>query len=558
MFADLGRVKHLKRERPGLVIGVGGCVASQEGGAIVARAPYVDLVFGPQTLHRLPELLAARRRTGEAAGRRLASRRSRNSTTCRRRASRGPPRSSRSWRAAASTAASASCPTPAARKSRGRSTTCSTEIADLAAQGVKEVTLLGQNVNAYRGRDGRRRATDRRLRAAPRIRRRNSGHRADPLHDLAPARVHAAADRRATRELPQARVARAPAGAVGLRPRPRGDEARLHRARVQVDRPRRCARRVRTSRISSDFIVGFPGETEARLRATHEARRARSASTARSRFVYSPRPGTPAAELPDETPPKCKLERLQRLQATLEAQARRISDAMVGSVQRVLVEGAVEEGRRRTRGPHRQQPRRELRRPPAARRHLRRRAHHARATARHFAARRACVDACEPSDPRLMKLKPVEVTLDPVDNQRLARLCGALDENLRQIEAALDVTIARRGERFTRARRARRSRARREALEHFYDRRRATSCRVEDIQLGLIESSRPGASEASSAEDRRAADAPRRPARPHAASDRVPAATSSTTTSRSASARPAPARPTWRWPARSTRSSATR
>ena len=101
VFHDLGRVRELKRANPALIIGVGGCVASQEGAAIVRRAPYVDIVFGPQTLHRLPQLIARRRR-----------------------ASRAPPRSCRSWKAAASTAASASSRTRAARRSRGRSTTC--------------------------------------------------------------------------------------------------------------------------------------------------------------------------------------------------------------------------------------------------------------------------------------------------------------------------------------------------------------------------------------------------------------------------------------------------
>jgi hypothetical protein len=121
VFSDLGRVKHLKAK--GVLIGVGGCVASQEGAAIIERAPYVDLVFGPQTLHRLPQMIAARRRS---AGRRStsASPRSRSSTTCRRRASRAPAPSCRSWKAAASTAATAWCPTPAARRSAARSTTC--------------------------------------------------------------------------------------------------------------------------------------------------------------------------------------------------------------------------------------------------------------------------------------------------------------------------------------------------------------------------------------------------------------------------------------------------
>jgi len=124
VFSDLGRARALKRRRPDLVIGVGGCVASQEGAAIIERAPYVDVVFGPQTLHRLPQLIERRRATG-APQVDISFPRSRNSTPCRRRGSMAPAPSFRSWRAAASTAVSASCLTREARRSRGRSTTCS-------------------------------------------------------------------------------------------------------------------------------------------------------------------------------------------------------------------------------------------------------------------------------------------------------------------------------------------------------------------------------------------------------------------------------------------------
>jgi tRNA A37 methylthiotransferase MiaB len=117
VFHQLGRWKPLKQKNPDLIIGVGGCVASQEGAAIGKRAPYVDLVFGPQTLHRLPEMIASARPGGKPSST-SASRRSRSSTVSRNPASRDRPPSSRSWRAAASTAASASCPTPAARKSQ--------------------------------------------------------------------------------------------------------------------------------------------------------------------------------------------------------------------------------------------------------------------------------------------------------------------------------------------------------------------------------------------------------------------------------------------------------
>jgi tRNA A37 methylthiotransferase MiaB len=123
VFSELGRMKALKAAKPDLVIGVGGCVASQEGASIVSRAPYVDVVFGPQTLHRLPDLITAASRP---ACRRSTSRsrRSRSSTTCRRRAWKARARSCRSWKAARSTAATAWCPTRAARKCRARSRTC--------------------------------------------------------------------------------------------------------------------------------------------------------------------------------------------------------------------------------------------------------------------------------------------------------------------------------------------------------------------------------------------------------------------------------------------------
>ena len=151
VFADLGRVKHLKRERPGVVIGVGGCVASQEGGAIVARAPYVDLVFGPQTLHRLPDLLAARRRTGEAQVDVSFPEIEKFDHL--------PPPRVEGPAAFVSIMEGCSkycsfCVVPYTRGEEvsRRFDDVLTEIADLSLQGVKELTLLGQNVNAYRGR----------------------------------------------------------------------------------------------------------------------------------------------------------------------------------------------------------------------------------------------------------------------------------------------------------------------------------------------------------------------------------------------------------------------
>ena len=151
VFHDLGRVKQFKRDNPHVLIGVGGCVASQEGASIVARAPYVDMVFGPQTLHRLPQLIDARAQDRQAAGRYFVSRsrkiRSSAAGTRRRRHSFRLDHG----RMQQILHVFAWCPTPAAKKYRARLTTCSTEVAELAIQGVKEITLLGQNVNAYRG-----------------------------------------------------------------------------------------------------------------------------------------------------------------------------------------------------------------------------------------------------------------------------------------------------------------------------------------------------------------------------------------------------------------------
>ena len=151
VFHDLGRVRYLKKNNPDLLIGVGGCVASQEGAEIVKRAPYVDLVFGPQTLHRLPQLISARRGHRPPAGGYFFSRNRKIRPSAAGAYRRDVPLLFRSWRGAANIAAFAWFPIRAARKFRVHSSDVLAEIAGLASQGVKEVTLLGQNVNAYRG-----------------------------------------------------------------------------------------------------------------------------------------------------------------------------------------------------------------------------------------------------------------------------------------------------------------------------------------------------------------------------------------------------------------------
>ncbi len=334
VFHDLGRVKHLKQARPGVIIGVGGCVASQEGAAIVARAPYVDLVFGPQTLHRLPEMIAARRAGGtpqvDISFPEIEK------------FDRLPPA-----RVVGSTAfvsvmegCSKYCSFCVVPYTRGEEVSrplddVLTEIAELAEQGVKEVTLLGQNVNAYRGRTLESGIADfaRLLEYAAAIPglerlRYTTSHpkeftqRLIDIYACLPqlvSHVHLPVQSGSDRVLAAMK---------------RGYSALEYKSIV---------RRLRKARpgisISSDFIVGFPGETDADFNATLQLIEDVGFDASFS-FVYSPRPGTPAAELPDATSHEIKLARLQRLQALIDAQAQAISRSMVGTTQRVLIVGA--------------------------------------------------------------------------------------------------------------------------------------------------------------------------------------------------------------------------
>jgi tRNA-2-methylthio-N6-dimethylallyladenosine synthase len=333
VFADLGRVKHLKRARPGLMIGVGGCVASQEGGAIVARAPYVDLVFGPQTLHRLPALIDERRRTGRAQVD--------VSFPEIEKFDRLPPPRVAGPAAFVSIMEGCSkycsfCVVPYTRGeevSRGFDDVL-TEVADLSLQGVREITLLGQNVNAYRGRMADGETADfallleylAEIPGIERIRFTTSHPR-----EFTPRLVDCYA--RLPKLVSHVHLPVQCGSDRVLAAMKRGYTALEYKAIV---------RRLRAARpgiaIASDFIVGFPGETErdfARTLALVDE----VGFDASYAFVYSRRPGTPAAELPDDTPPEEKLARLHRLQAALEGHAQRIAAAMVGTVQRVLVEG---------------------------------------------------------------------------------------------------------------------------------------------------------------------------------------------------------------------------
>ena len=332
VFADLGRVRHLKQANPRLMIAVGGCVASQEGSGIVARAPFVDVVFGPQTLHRLPALLARRRATGAPQ------------------VDVSFPEIEKFDRLPEPRAAGASafvsimegcskycsfCVVPYTRGEEVSRPFADVvgEIAALAAQGVREVTLLGQNVNAWRGRVAGEDADFAELL-----------HYVAEIDGIERIRYTTSHPREFTQRLVDAHAALpALAPHVHLPVQSGADRvlAAMKRGYTALEY-RSIVRRLRKARpglsLTSDFIVGFPGETEADFAATLALARELEFDGSFS-FLYSPRPGTPAAELPDPTPPEQKRERLQRLQAQLDAQARAVSEAMVGKRERVLVEG---------------------------------------------------------------------------------------------------------------------------------------------------------------------------------------------------------------------------
>ena len=335
VFSDLGRVKHLKQLNPNLLIGVGGCVASQEGAAIVERAPYVDVVFGPQTLHRLPQLIARRRATGRPQVDISFPEIEKFDHL--------PPARVEGASAFVSIMEGCSkyCSFCVVPYTRGEEVSrpfedVLTEVADLAAHGVKEVTLLGQNVNAYLGRMGE-----------------GSEERADfallleyvhEIPGIERIRYTTSHPKEFTQRLIDA-YGRLPklVSHVHLPVQSGSDRilAAMKRGYTALEY-KSIIRRLRAVRpdvsLSSDFIVGFPGETDAdfaqTMRLVEELKFDASFS-----FIYSKRPGTPAADLPDDTPAEAKLARLQRLQATIEAEQKRVSQAMVGSVQRVLVEG---------------------------------------------------------------------------------------------------------------------------------------------------------------------------------------------------------------------------
>jgi len=334
VFHDLGRVRELKTARPDLILGVGGCVASQEGAALVRRAPYVDVVFGPQTLHRLPQLIARRRATGQPQV-------DISFPEIEKFDHMPPPRVD----AAAAFVSimegcSKYCTFCVVPYTRGEEVSrpfedVLTEIADLADQGVTEVTLLGQNVNAYRG-------------PLP-----ESDNVADFALLLETIAEFAGIERiRYTTSHPKEMSARLIAVYAKLPklvshlhlPVQSGSDrvlAAMKRGYTALEY-KSIVRRLRAARpdlsLTTDFIVGFPGETEADFALTLRLAQDVNFDGAFS-FAYSPRPGTPAADFADAVPAAEQQARLLRLQALLDAQYRAYGEAMVGTRQRVLVTG---------------------------------------------------------------------------------------------------------------------------------------------------------------------------------------------------------------------------
>jgi tRNA-2-methylthio-N6-dimethylallyladenosine synthase len=334
VFHDLGRVRHLKQANPDLVIGVGGCVASQEGAAIVARAPYVDLVFGPQTLHRLPQMIAARRASGKAQVDISFPEIEKFDAL--------PPASVSGTAAFVSIMEGCSkyCSFCVVPYTRGEEVSrpfadVLTEIEGLVRIGVREVTLLGQNVNAYRGNmDGDDEPADLALLIETIAR----------MPGIDRIRYTTSHPREMTQRLIDTYLDTPKLVSHLHLPVQSGSDrilAAMKRGYTVLEF-KSLVRKLKAARpdlsLSSDFIIGFPGETEDDFEKTMRLVEELNFDNSFS-FVYSPRPGTPAAELADDTPQELKIRRLMRLQKTIEAQALAISQAMVGSRQRVLVEG---------------------------------------------------------------------------------------------------------------------------------------------------------------------------------------------------------------------------
>ena len=337
VFHDLGRVRLLKQANPDLIIGVGGCVASQEGEAIVKRAPYVDVVFGPQTLHRLPALIEARKRSGRSQVDISFPEIEKFDAI--------PPARVEGGSAFVSIMEGCSkyCSFCVVPYTRGEEVSrplddILTEIAGLAAQGVKEVTLLGQNVNAWRGELVR-----------------TGGEEGDfafllecvaEIPGIERLRFTTSHPREMTQRLIDC-YATIPKLVSQLHlPVQSGSDRVLAAMKrgYSVLEFKSVVRKLRAARpdlaLTSDFILGFPGETEEDFEKTMKLIDEVGFDGSFS-FVYSARPGTPASDLPDPVPQETKMRWLARLQKRIDEQYQVNSAAMVGSVQRILVEGAA-------------------------------------------------------------------------------------------------------------------------------------------------------------------------------------------------------------------------
>lgn len=332
VFSDLGRLRELKLKRPELVIGVGGCVASQEGAAIIKRAPYVDVVFGPQTLHRLPQMLHQQRVSGQSQVDISFPEIEKFDHL--------PPAKVDGPTAFVSIMEGCSkycsyCVVPYTRGEEisRRFDDVLTEVAGLAAQGVKEVSFLGQNVNAFRGEM-------------------SDGEMADfallieytaEIPGIERIRFVTSHPKEFTQRLIDT-YAKVPKLVDHLYlPAQHGSDrilAAMKRGYTALEY-KSVLRRLRAVRpnimVSSDFIVGFPGETESDFEAMMKLIDDVGFDNSYS-FIFSPRPGTPAANLTDDTPHEVKLARLHRLQAVINGNVKRYSNDMIGSIQTVLVE----------------------------------------------------------------------------------------------------------------------------------------------------------------------------------------------------------------------------
>jgi len=341
VFHQLGRLKELKQANPNLVIGVGGCVASQEGSAIVERAPYVDIVFGPQTLHRLPEMIAAKRKSGQSQVD--------TSFPEVEKFDKLPPPRVEGAAAFLSIMEGCSkyCTFCVVPYTRGDEVSrpfddVLLEAAQLAQQGVKEITLLGQNVNAYRGAMSNHHGEGHG----------SNGETADlallleylaEIPEIERLRYTTSHPNEMTPQLIEA-FARIPKLVSHLHLPVQAGSDRILMAMKRnytVLQYKSLIRKLRAARpdlcLSGDFIVGFPGETEAEFEATMKLAKELNFDASFC-FVYSPRPGTSASYLEDDTPQDVKLARLERLQGLIDAQAYAIAEAMIGTKQRVLVE----------------------------------------------------------------------------------------------------------------------------------------------------------------------------------------------------------------------------